>query len=406
MNFPFYIARRYLFSKKSTHAINIISLVSVLGVAVATTALVVILSGFNGFADVVASFFTNFDPQIKVEPAHGKTMKADAPELTKLKTLPEVDVVSFCLQDMALAVYGDQQAMVNVKGVDDNFADLSGIRNILYGNGDYTLHAADLQYGIPGIGLAQQLGLGAKWNNYLRIYAPRRKGQFDISNPENAFSEDSLLSPGVVFQVKQGKYDKNYIITSLDFARKLFHSGNEVSSVEIRLKAGYDVDKVKEEIKNIVGANYTVKDRFEQQADTFKIMKIEKLFAYIFLTFILFIACFNIIGSLSMLIIDKKADVATLRNLGANDKQIRRIFLFEGRMISVAGAVVGIAVGLLLCWLQQTYGIVRLGDEAGNFVINAYPISVHPFDIVMIFVTVIVVGWIAVWYPVRRFTVE
>lgn len=165
MNFPFYIARRYLFSKKSTHAINIISLVSVLGVAVATTALVVILSGFNGFADVVASFFTNFDPQIKVEPAHGKTMKADAPELTKLKTLPEVDVVSFCLQDMALAVYGDQQAMVNVKGVDDNFADLSGIRNILYGNGDYTLHAADLQYGIPGIGLAQQLGLGAKWNN-------------------------------------------------------------------------------------------------------------------------------------------------------------------------------------------------------------------------------------------------
>lgn len=406
MNFPFYIAKRYIFSKKSTHAINIISIISVIGVAVATTALVVILSGFNGFADLVASFFTNFDPQIKVEPAQGKTMKADDAKLLKLKALPEIETSSICLEDQALAVYQDHQMMVKLKGVDDNFAELSGIKNILYGDGEYTLHAADLQYGIPGIGVAQQLGLGAVWNGYLRIYAPRRQGQFDMTNPDNAFAVDSLLSPGVVFQVKQGKYDRNYLVTSLAFAQSLFRSPGEISSMEFRLKAGEDVDKVKEEMKQILGPSYTVKDRYEQQADTFKIMKVEKLFAYIFLTFILVIACFNIIGSLSMLIIDKKDDIVTLRNLGANDKQIRRIFLFEGRMISVAGAVLGIAIGLLLCWLQQTYGIVRLGDQAGNFVVNAYPISVHPLDIVMIFFTVIIVGWLAVWYPVRRFTVS
>ncbi len=406
MNFPLYIAKRYIFSKKSTHAINIISIISVLGVAVATTALVVILSGFNGFADLVASFFTNFDPQIKVQPTEGKTMKADDPKLLKLCSLPEVANSSACLEDQALAVYQDHQQMVMIKGVDDNFADLSGIKNILYGNGDYSLHAADLEYGIPGIGLAQLMGLGSQWQGYMRIYAPRRQGQLDMSNPDNAFTVDSLLSAGVVFQVKQGKYDRNYMITSLHFAQKLFRSQGEVSSMEFRLKAGEDVDKVKEKMKSLLGPSYTVKDRYEQQADTFKIMKVEKLFAYIFLTFILVIACFNIIGSLSMLIIDKKSDIITLRNLGATNKQIRRVFLFEGRMISVAGAVIGIAIGLLLCWLQQRYGIVRLGDEAGNFVINAYPISVHPVDIVTIFVTVIAVGWLAVWYPVRRFTTK
>lgn len=406
MNFPFYIARRYLFSKKSTHAINIISLISVIGVAVATTALVVILSGFNGFADLIASFFTNFDPQIKVEAAQGKTMKADDPKLLKLKSLPEVEVASGCLQDQALAVYKDLQLMVNVKGVDDNFAELTGITNILYGDGEFFLHAANLEYGVPGIGVAQQLGLNLPWQGYLRIYAPRKQGQLDMSQPQNAFTVDSLLSPGMLFQVKQGKYDKNYIITSLSFAQNLFRSKGELSSMEFRLKAGYDVDEVKAKMKDILGPQYTVKDRYEQQADTFKIMRIEKLFAYIFLTFILVIACFNIIGSLSMLVIDKKDDIVTLRNLGASNKQIRRIFLFEGRMISVAGAVLGIAVGLFLCWLQQTYGVVRLGDQAGNFVVNAYPISVHPLDIVMIFVTVIVVGWLAVWYPVRRFTTK
>lgn len=183
----------------------------------------------------------------------------------------------------------------------------------------------------------------------------------DMTNPESGFVEDSLLSPGVVFQVKQSKYDKGYIITSLEFARNLFFRQGEISSLELRFKPGVDIDAMQKEIEGVVGKKYKVLNRYEQQADTFKIMQIEKLFAYVFLTFILIVACFNIIGSLSMLIIDKKNDVNTLRNLGANNKQIASIFLFEGRMISVAGAVIGIAIGLLLCWLQQTYGLVRLG---------------------------------------------
>ena len=401
MNFPFYIARRYLFSKKSTHAINVISLISVLGVAVATMALVVVLSGFNGFSDLVASFFTNFDPQLKIEATKGKAMPADDPLLVKVKHLPGVEVATECVQDQALAVYHDKQAMVTVKGVEDNFDSLTHISNILYGDGDFTLHVANLQYGVIGIRLAQDLGTGVTWQDYLQIYAPQREGQYDASNPTNASVKDSLVSPGALFQVKQSKYDQGYIITSIDFARRIFNRQGEITSLELRMKPGVDIDNAKEEIQAMVGDKYKVLDRYEQQADTFNIMRIEKLFAYVFLTFILMVACFNIIGSLSMLIIDKKNDVITLRNLGATDGQIRRIFLFEGRMISAAGAVIGIVLGLILCWLQQTYGLVQLGDQAGNFVVNAYPISVHPEDILLIFLTVILVGWLSVWYPVR-----
>ncbi|WP_449016225.1 FtsX-like permease family protein [Prevotella sp.] len=401
MNFPFYIARRYLFSKKSTHAINVISLISVLGVAVATMALVVVLSGFNGFSDLVASFFTNFDPQLKIEATKGKAMPADDPLLVRVKHLPGVEVATECVQDQALAVYHDKQAMVTVKGVEDNFDSLTHISNILYGDGDFTLHVANLQYGVIGIRLAQDLGTGVTWQDYLQIYAPQREGQYDASNPTNAFVKDSLVSPGALFQVKQSKYDQGYVITSIDFARRIFNRQGEITSLELRMKPGVDIDNAKEEIQAMLGDKYKVLDRYEQQADTFNIMRIEKLFAYVFLTFILMVACFNIIGSLSMLIIDKKNDVITLRNLGATDGQIRRIFLFEGRMISAAGAVIGIVLGLILCWLQQTYGLVQLGDQAGNFVVNAYPISVHPEDILLIFLTVILVGWLSVWYPVR-----
>lgn len=403
MNFPFYIARRYLFSKKSTHAINVISGVSVVGVAVATMALVVTLSVFNGFHDLVASLFTAFDPQLKVTPAVGKTAPADDPVLTRIRHLPEVEVATETVEDMALAIYGDRQAMVTIKGVDDNFDSLTHIREILVGEGEYELHAAGLNYGIPGIRLAEALGTGYRYDRPLKIYAPKREGQLNMANPNDGFVEDELYSPGVLFSVKQAKYDKSYIVTSIGFARNLFGQQGMVSALELRLKPGTDFDAAKEKIRQMAGGKYTVKDRFEQQEDTFRIMKIEKLIAYIFLTFILAVACFNIIGSLSMLIIDKKADVATLRNLGASDKQIVRIFLFEGRMISAIGAVLGIAVGLLLCWLQQTYGLVGLGRSSGSFIIDAYPVSVHPEDVALIFVTVLAVGFIAVWYPVHYF---
>lgn len=401
MNYPFFIARRYLFSKKKTHAINIISLISVIGVAVATTALVVVMSVFNGFQDLVASFFTNFDPQIKVVPVMGKTAPANDPVLTKIRRLPQVEVATETLQDMAMAVYNGHQAMVTIKGVDDNFADLTHITEILYGDGHFELHTANLDFGTPGIRLSAQLGTGARWDNYLRVYAPRRQGQLDLSNPQDGFVVDSLLSSGVVFAVNQSKYDKNYILTSLSFARRLFDQPGKITALELRLKPGSDFDAVKSKMKDIAGDKYKVLDRYEQQQDTFKIMNIEKLMAYLFLTFILVVACFNIIGSLSMLIIDKKDDVVTLRNLGATDHDITRIFMLEGRLITVIGAILGIAIGLLLCLLQQQFGFVRMGNADGTFIINAYPVSVHYTDVFIIFVTVIVAGWLAVWYPVR-----
>ena len=395
MNLPFYIARRYLFSKKSTHVINLISGISAVGVAVATMALVVTLSVFNGFHDLVASFLTAFDPQIEVVPAEGKTAPADDPVLQKIRALPSVDVATESVEDQALAVYRGKQAMVTVKGVDDNFDQLTHINDILYGDGDFETHAANLEYGTVGIRLADQLGMTADWDGFLNIYAPQREGQLDMMNPTEGFVEDSLISPGAVFMVRNARYDANYIVTSIGFARRLFGQQGMLSQLELRLKPGSDLDAVKAEIKDIAGKKYRVLDRMEQQADTFRIMKIEK--------FIAAVACFNIIGSLSMLIIDKKDDVVTLRNMGATDKQITRIFLFEGRMISVIGAVAGILLGLLLCWLQQEYGLVALGQSSGSFVVDAYPVSVHPEDIVIVFLTVVAVGFVSVWYPVRYF---
>ena len=367
MNFPFFVARRYLFSKKKTHAINVISLISVIGVAVATMALVIVLSVFNGFHDLVASFFTNFDPQLKVVPVEGKTVPADDPILTKISHFPEVDVATGTVEDMALAIYNGKQAMVTIKGVDDNFPQLTHITEILYGDGQFQLHTANLQYGTPGIRLAQTLGLGANWKGYLKIYAPQREGQLDMTDPQSGFVVDSLISPGVVFSVNQGKYDKSYIVTSLGFAQNLFNQQGMVSALELRLKPGSNLENVKARMQQVAGKKYQVLDRFEQQSDTFKIMKVEKLMAYIFLTFILIVACFNIIGSL----------------------------------ISFFGAILGILLGLLLCWLQQQYGFVKMGSSDGTFVVNAYPVSVHYSDVLLIFLTVIAAGWLAVWYPVR-----
>ena len=404
MSFPFYIARRYLFSKKSTNAINVISAISMAGVVVATMALVIVMSVFNGFHDLVASFSTQFDPQLKVIPTQGKTAPADDPILTEIRQLPEVDVATECVEDQALAMFRDKQSMVILKGVDDNFDELTHIREVTYGDGEFQLRPVDLMYGTLGIRLAQDLGMGARFGDYLRIYAPRRDGQLDLANPSDGFVVDSLISPGVVFSTRQGKYDKSYIICPVAFTRLLFDQQGMLSSLELRLKNGSNLNAVKREMRRIAGDKYHVLDRFEQQADTFKIMQIEKLIAYLFLTFILVVACFNIIGSLSMLIIDKKNDIATLRNLGANDRQITRIFLFEGRLIAAIGAVIGILLGLLLCWLQQEFGLVGMGGSTGMFVINAYPVSVHYSDVLVIFLTVIAVSWVAVWYPVRYFS--
>lgn len=402
LNLPFFIARRYLFSKKSTNAINVISIISMVGVAVATMALVIVLSVFNGFHDLVASFFTNFDPQLEVVPVKGKVAAADDAVFMKVRQLPEVEMVSECMQDQALAFYNGQQAMVNIMGVDDNFARMTRIQKILYGDGDFSLQAANLEYGVPGIRLAQALGMGARWDGFLKIYAPQREGQLtDMASPADGFVTDSLISPGVVFAVNQAKYDRDYLITSIAFARRLFFRQGMVSKLMVKLKPGTDLGAAKRKIKDLAEGRFNVLDRFEQHADTFRIMQVEKVLAYLFLSFILVVACFNIIGSLSMLIIEKKKDVQTLRNLGATDRTLTRVFLFEGRMISALGAVVGILLGLLLCWLQQEFGLVSMGDSSGTFVVNAYPVSVHYSDVLIVFITVLAVGWAAAWYPVR-----
>lgn len=400
--FPYYIARRYLFSKKSHNAINIISLISVCGVAFTTMALVCTLSVFNGFQDLVASFFTAFDPDLKVVPVEGKVFSRNDPAVQKLRADKNIALLSECLEDNALAIYQNRQVMVHIKGVEDQFSELTDVNKLLYGDGSFVLHADVLQYGVPGIRLANSLGIGAYFEEPLQIYAPKKGAQINLSNPVSSFRQSELYSPGVVFSVNQEKYDNNYILTSIAFARDLFDQPDMVSSIDIKLKDQVDVSAAQREIQQVLGASrFKVLDRYEQQADIFRIMKVEKLIAYIFLTFILMIACFNIIGSVSMLIIEKKEDVRTLRNLGANDSQIVRIFLYEGRLISTLGAVVGLALGLLLCWLQQTFGLIKMGSSAGMFLVDAYPVSIYWGDLLLVFATVVLVGYVALWYPIR-----
>ncbi len=391
-----------MLTKKSHHAINIISGISVCGVAISTAALICILSVFNGFQDMVANLFTAFDPELKVIPAEGKFMSADSKELNTLKKNPQIAIYSEVLQDNALLMINNRQVMATIKGVDDNFEQLVDFDRIKFGDGVFELHADVIEYGIFGVNLLSALGVDTDFPSPIQVYAPRGGERIDMNDPSESFNQDELYSPNVAFCVKQQKYDSNYVITSIRFSRHLFERYNMVSSIELKLKDGADINRIKNEISNQLGTKYVVKDRYEQQEDTFKIMKIEKLISYIFLTFIIMIACFNIIGSISMLIIDKKDDAVILRNLGATEHQIANIFMIEGRMISLLGAITGIALGLILCLLQQYFGIIKFGQSAGSYIIDSYPVSVHLMDVIAVFVTVIIVGFISVWYPVRQ----
>lgn len=403
MRFPFYIARRYLFSKKSHHAINVISGVSVCGVALATLALVCTLSVFNGFQDLVKTMFTAFDPELKITSARGKVFDSEDERIESLKRMPEVEVFSVSLEDNAMVQYKDRQAMVVIKGVEDNFNRLTAIDSILYGRGEMILHDEVVDYAIPGIELVSMLGTGIRFLDPLHVYAPKRGAKINVANPSTGFQTDYLHSSGLVFAVNQQKYDASYILTSLSFVRDLFQYDTEVSSVELKLTPDANINKVQEEIARLLGEDFLVQNRYEQQSDTYRIMEVEKLISYLFLTFILLIACFNVIGSLSMLIIDKRADVVTLRNLGANNETITRIFLFEGCLIAFLGALVGVVLGVGLCLVQQEFGLISLGsgDSAGAFVIDAYPVSVHLSDVVLVLCTVLLISFLSVQYPVR-----
>ena len=403
MNFPFYIAKRYLFSKKSHNAINVISGVSVCGVALATLALICTLSVFNGFQDLVTTMFTAFDPELKITAVNGKVFDGQDERILALRDLPEVEVFSESLEDNAMVQYKGRQAMVVIKGVEDNFNQLTAIDSILYGRGELVLHDEVVDYVIPGVELVSTLGTGIRFLDPLEVYAPKRGSKINVANPSSSFQSSYLHSSGLVFAVNQQKYDASYMLTSLSFARDLFQYDTEVSSIDLKLKEGSHLYKVQEDISRRLGDEFRVQNRYEQQQDTFRIMEVEKLISYLFLSFILLIACFNVIGSLSMLIIDKRADVLTLRNLGADDGIITRIFMFEGCLISFMGALVGVVLGLTLCFIQQEFGVIALGSgaSAGAFVVDAYPVSVHWQDVILILITVLVVGFLSVLYPVR-----
>lgn len=398
MNWTLLFARRYLFSRRSHHAINVISGISAIGIAVATMAMVCTLSVFNGFQDLVAGLFTAFDPQLRVTLAEGRSIAADDEALLRLKQMPQIEVLTPVLEDQALIVQEGKQTVVTIKGVGDNYVRQANLEDLLYGEGTFFLQSNGKEYGVLGIQVTSRLGLGSTFDEPLQVYAPRRGERVNMANPLSSFNQAELHSPGVVFMVSQAEYDAHYILTSLDFSQQLFDQEGRISALEIRLRDGEDTDAAKESIKELLGPSFLVQDRYEQQEDVFRIMHVEKLISYLFLTLILLVACFNIIGSLSMLMIDKKADVQTLRSLGADNSDICRIFLHEGRLISLLGALAGIAMGLLLCWLQQTFGFVTMGD---HFIVEAYPVSVHFIDILLILATVVGVGWISVWYPVR-----
>lgn len=400
MNLALYIARRYLFSKKSHNAINVISAIAVCGVALATLALVCTLSVFNGFHDLISSFFTHFDPQLKVEAVRGKTFVQDSAMMASIQQIEGVEVVSMTLEDNAMAKYQEQQAMVTIKGVDDNFQALTGVEEILYGNPELKLYDEVADYGIPGIQLMYILGMGMQPFDPIEVYAPRTGTRVNMTNPMANFKRLPLYSPGTVLNINDARYASTYIVASLDYAQRLFDCPGEISAIELRLTPGASTGRVKRAVQQLVGDGFTVHDRYEQQEATFKVVKIEKFVSYLFLCFILMVACFNIISSVSMLILDKRDNVDTLRSMGATQNMAERIFIYEGNLIAFFGAITGLVLGVVLCLLQQEFGIIGLGGD-GQFVVDAYPVRVKLLDILLVFVSVILVNAVSVWLPIK-----
>lgn len=397
MSFSFRIARRYLFSKKSHNAINIISGISAGGVAIGAMALVCVLSVFNGFESLITTMFSSFDPDFKITLNEGKSFQDNTAEFQRLRQLKSVAYFTEVVEDNALLRYKNKQIPATVKGVSDNFEKMTRIDSIIY-DGSFVLNDGAFQRSVLGIGLAGNLGVGAQFIDPIFMYAPRRTSKVNLLRPENSFNQMPTFVSGI-FAVKQAQYDEHYVLVSLDFARSLFeYDAHTVTSVELKLKSGVKVEQAQKEIKALLGERFAVKDRYEQQEYLFNIMKIEKWIAYLIISFILLIASFNIIGSLSMLIIDKKDDIQTLRNLGADNVLIRRIFLFEGWMISVLGALIGIGLGTILCLLQENVGLIKLGS---NYVVENYPVGTEFSDIALVFCTVLLMGFLAAWYPVK-----
>lgn len=399
MNLSAFVARRYLFSKKSHNIINVISAISLVGVAVCTMALVIVLSVFNGFDSLIKSMFSNFDPDIKITPAQGKVLEPQSDKIKSVLQLDCIDVSCETLEENVLLEYDKHMNPGIIKGVPEQYRQLTGIDTLVI-NGTFTLNDVHRPMAVVGSGLAYYLSVNVNFVSPIFIYVPKRNGRISM-NPERAFSK-SYIYPSGVFAVQQ-EIDTRYMLVPLDFARKVLEYSTQASAIEIKLKLGNDADKIRAKMAQMLGSEYVVRTQYQQHELLYKVMKSEKFAIYLILTFILLIGSFNMIGSLAMLILDKKDDIKTLSHIGLSKKGIRRIFASEGRLISIGGALAGLLLGFVVCWLQQTYGFLKL-DSMGSFVISDYPVKMMWTDFVLVLVTVVGIGLLASWYPIRLFT--
>jgi lipoprotein-releasing system permease protein len=395
MNVPFLIAKRYLISKKSHNAINIISGISVGGICIGTMALVIVLSGFNGLSSLVESLYNSFDPDIEITIKKGKTFEIDRPELKALKAVPDIAYFTEVMEGNALLKYGDKQTIAIVKGVSDDFQKMNGF-DTLVKEGSFNITNNNV---VMGKGLAYNLQ--ARPNNFftpLSIYAPKR-GTTNSLNPEDGLNELKAYPSGL-FSISD-EFDNQYILMNIDAARQLLDYKREVTSLELKIKPGTNLEILQANIAKLIGDQYIIKNRQQQNELLYKTLKSEKLWVFIILVFILVVATFNVIGSLTMLIIEKKKDISILSSMGADLLLIRRIFLLEGMLITIIGAASGLLLGLLICWIQITFSIIRFSE---GYVVDAYPMQIQSGDILSISGIVLVIGLFAAWYPVRVFT--
>lgn len=392
------IAWRYLFSKKSHSAINAISIVSVCGVAITTLALVCTLSVYNGFTQLIGSLYSQIDPQIKITPLRGKTLDTEENAIRQIAEWPEVETFSPVIEENALCIYKERQRPVLVKGVPDNYTRLSHIQDIIT-SGSFLLNDGRIDYVTLGIGVASQLGVVANSPYPVELYAPNRLGRVNLANPSQSFNGRRIFVAST-FCSNQAIYDDQIVIVPLSVAREMFSYTREATAIELRLTPSADEQAIAQKLKSHLGDNYRVATRIEQN-EWYKWVQIEKWITFLILSFILMIATFNVIGALSMLIIDKKRDIDTLQNLGADDRLISKIFLAEGWLISAIGAGSGLILGVILCYLQQEYGLLKLGSSEGIFITDAYPVRLELFDTVAVTLVVLLMGFVTAWYPAK-----
>ena len=402
MNLPLFIAFRYLFSKKKHNAINIISMICAGGICVATLSLVCTLSVYNGFQQLISGLYNSFDPDLKITLRENKTFDINAPDIQRIKTLDFVSVAAETLEENALVKSPGKQTVATVKGVAPEYLRLISPELVLY-DGDFILSENGKDYAVIGASLAGQLEVNAHFVYPISLYAPKQGVKVNLANPEKAFNEQLLFVRGI-YSVNQQDIDSKYIIVPITFAQDLFGYGLKATAIELKIKDGVNIHNAKREIGQLLGDNYLIQNRQELHEEFYRMLKIEKWITFLILTFILLIAVINVIGSLTMLIIEKKEDMQTLRNLGATSRLIRSVFLFEGWFVSLFGALAGLVIGLILCLLQQLFGLIRLNDGGleGAFIVEAYPVSVEWTDIGLILFTVLTIGFIIAWYPVRQ----